>query len=131
MNVYQREIVRCQSSFECSEMILQSPEVQDIILSQSHYDLIIVELFRADVFFAFGGKFNAPVISLTSQILFPFNNWISRNPFPTAHIPCHFLALNENMSLVDRIMNAAFSLYTSKNSKILHSRTVRVINIIK
>lgn len=46
---------------EISEIVLNSPEVKDLINSDVHFDLVLVEPHAA-VFFAFGAKFKAPII---------------------------------------------------------------------
>lgn len=90
-----------------TENILNSTEIQEIIRSGASFDLVIAELFCDDAFFAFGPKFNAPMISLTSQELSSTHNWIINNPFPSSYVPNSFLPLTDQMSLVSRFINTA------------------------
>lgn len=97
-----------------SENIIQRPEMQEIIHSKNDFDLIIADLFNgADIFFALGNKFNAPVISTTSSSLSSYHYWLLGN-LNFASLPDPFAEVSD-MSFVSRACNLGFQLFSSKN----------------
>lgn len=97
-----------------SEELLNLPELQRIIHSQDQYDLVIAELFYLDVFLTFGYKFKAPVVALSPMNLKPIYNWILGNPHPSSYVPNQLLPYTENMSLLSRISNTIFNVFSGK-----------------
>lgn len=97
-----------------AERILSLKQVQDVIQSNSHYDLVISELCLLDVFFAFGNKFNAPTIALSPMKLTPSYYWILRDPFPSSYVPTLVLDMTEKMTLFSRVVNTIFNFYYGK-----------------
>lgn len=100
---------------ECLENMIKGPEVQDLLHSKRRYDLVIAELFGSDVFFALGNKFNVPIISVTSQNLLSYHDWILGNPIPS-HFPNSLLevGVTEKMSLTWRAINMGWNFILSK-----------------
>lgn len=94
-----------------ADRILGLRQVQDVIQSDSHYDLVIAELFLLDVFFAFGNKFNAPTIALSPMKLIPYYNWILCDPFPSSYVPTLILEMTEKMTFISRVINTIFNFY--------------------
>lgn len=96
--------------FDYTKEVFKVPQVQHLIQSKDHYDLVIAELFFMDVFFALGYKFDAPTIALCpfNSIQF-FYSWTLGNPYPSSYIPNQFLTYSENMSLLNRISNLLFN----------------------
>ncbi len=90
------------------------PEIQRLIKSSVKFDLVITEFFYVDVFFAFGYKFDAPIIALSPQDLLPYYSWISGNPFPSSYVPSIFLPFTEKMSFIERLANSAFNFLAGK-----------------
>lgn len=89
--------------------VLQYSDVQDLINSNKEFDLVIAEMFHVDAIFAFGYKFDAPIITVMPQIMPSFYNWILGNPFPSSYIPSPFLPFTEQMSLFARVVNTMYS----------------------
>lgn len=106
-----------ETFLDYADRILSLRQVQDVIQSDSNYDLIISELLLLDVFFAFGNKFNAPTIALTPMKTISYYNWILCDPFPSSYVPALILNMTEKMTLVSRIINTIINFYlgTSDN----------------
>lgn len=104
------------------EEILKFSDVQAIITSNDEYDLIIGELFFFDAIFAFGYKFNAPVIAVRApSLLRADQSWILGNPISASHIPNLLSLFTEKMSLLARIKNVAFNLLQGIDDTLWHS----------
>lgn len=101
-------IYTTQNFLDYADRILGFSEVQRIIQSGSHYDLVMCEIFLLDAFFAFGNKFNAPTIAMSPMKLIPHYNWIMCDPHPSSHFPALSLSMTEKMPLVSRIINLAY-----------------------
>lgn len=91
------------------DKILESSEIQNVINSNTKYDLVFGELGFIDAVFAFGYKFNAPVIAVRPQTMSSYHNWILGNPFPSSYVPNSYLPFTEKMSLPARIVNTVFN----------------------
>ncbi|XP_046736278.1 UDP-glucosyltransferase 2-like [Diprion similis] len=69
---------------------LKLPPLQKLINNPPDdppYDLVIVELFYANCYLAFGRHLNVPVVGLTSSPLLPYTNEPIGNPLNTAYVP--------------------------------------------
>ncbi|KAK7574409.1 hypothetical protein V9T40_011600 [Parthenolecanium corni] len=95
-----------------AEEVLNLPEIQNIIHSRDHYDLVIAELFYLDVFLAFGYKFKAPIVAMCPMNLMFFYSWILGNPYPSSYVPNQFLWYTENMTLFTRFSNTVFNFFS-------------------
>lgn len=72
-------------------------------------------MFLIDAVFAFGNKFNAPVIAVASApTMNSLYNWMNGNPFPSSYVPNLFLPFTEKMSLSARFVNSVFNLITGR-----------------
>lgn len=114
MNPVQEMILLTEIFFDKWENMIQCPEVQEFINSKNDFHLIISELFiGTDIFFTLGKKFNAPIISTTSQCLLPYHNWILGNPDPSP-FPDSFMKVTD-ISFGTRALNVGFQLFSGKN----------------
>lgn len=96
------------------DRILGMPEVQQVIQSDSHYDLVISEFLLQDAFFAFGNKFNAPTIALSPMKLVPVYNWWLCDPHPPSFVMNQFLRMPGEMTLAARIINTVYNFILGK-----------------
>ena len=94
-----------------SEIIFQTPEIQNLLRSNSSYDLVIGNLFYLDPFLSFGYRFDAPVIGLAAQTT-TFHDWLLGNPFPASYVPHIYLPLSEKMSFFERLINTGYNFLT-------------------
>ncbi|KAF7988260.1 hypothetical protein HCN44_007792 [Aphidius gifuensis] len=98
------------------EGLLKNSKVQNIINNpptNPPYDLLIMELYAANCFMAFGHKLNIPVIGV-SPAFFPWTSAIIGNPENLAITSNIFLSTTfDRMKFVDRMYNVIFTFYTN------------------
>ncbi|XP_044592525.1 UDP-glucosyltransferase 2-like isoform X8 [Cotesia glomerata] len=112
----------CEKGFE-------NPVVQKLIKNTANppYDLVIVEIFAAHCFMAFGHHLKVPVVGLSSSALYPWGNDMVGNPPNLAFVPNNLLEHMENMSFWQRLYNVLhtyyyrmyFNYYTSPQSDMI------------
>lgn len=79
--------------------------VQNLLKSKDSYDLIITEYFNSNCFLGFAHKFGAPVVTLSSSTLMPWNNEPFGNPDNPSYIPENLLYFSDKMSFFQRVEN--------------------------
>ncbi|XP_051165290.1 UDP-glucosyltransferase 2-like [Leptopilina boulardi] len=108
--------------------LLNHPVINNIIKNPPNdppYDLVIVEVFAAHCYFAFGRHLKVPMIGVSTAALY---DWISEpigNPANQAIIPGAFSGLNFKMNFWQRLKNTlmshiiknGFNYYVSEQSK--------------
>lgn len=93
---------------------LADPQIQKIIKNPPNdppYDLVIVEVFGAHCFMAFGHHLKVPVIGASSSALYPWGNELVGNPENLAYVPNNLLEYIENMGFWHRIYNVVHTFY--------------------
>lgn len=101
---------------KASERILNLPTMRELLTADVKFDVVLVELFSNDAFVGFAHKFNAPLISLTSSIPFPWHGDRTGsvdNPSYVTHVYSRF-PLNR-MGFSQRFVNA---IYWSSSAKL-------------
>lgn len=96
-------------SNEFADRVLKLPKIQNVIQSDSHFDLVIGELLIQDAFFAFGAKFNAPTIGLSPMKLVPMYNWLLCDPHPSSFVVSPLIRIPGKMTLFSRIINTVYN----------------------
>lgn len=87
--------------------------MQKLLRSDStKFDLIMMELYHFDTYFALGGHFKAPIIGLSFQPLVPVYNWILKNPWNFATTPHLYAPFSDTMDFWQRSANAVFGVFT-------------------
>lgn len=111
------------------EQVFTHKEIQKLLKSTEHYDLIIMEQFLNEALLYFGHHFKAPVIILCAIGSGSWTNQYVGNPAPLSHVPSVFLTFNSKMSFVERVQNVVWNLYDNiyralvvlpKQDEILH-----------
>lgn len=97
------------------QIALKVPAVQQLIQSDSKFDLIITELFNSDCFLGFVHKFKAPFIALTSHEIVPWANDRFGNPDNPSYIPTSFMSYEPKMSFFQRTINTVFLWFAKIN----------------
>ncbi|KAG8034237.1 hypothetical protein G9C98_001321 [Cotesia typhae] len=108
---------------------LETEVVKELISRQPNppYNLLIVEIFAAHCFMAFGHHLKVPVVGLSSSALYPWGNDMVGNPPNLAFVPNNLLEHMENMSFWQRLYNVLhtyyyrmyFNYYTSPQSDMI------------
>lgn len=88
------------------EKVLQSDAMQDLISSNEKFDLVVAEYFNSEVLLAFGHRFNAPYIAMSSCPLMPWASYLFANPSNPSYVPVLFVPYSNHMSFVQRLTNA-------------------------
>lgn len=88
----------CKKTFEHSS-------VQNLMISEEKFDLIITELFNTDYFLAFAHKFSIPIIAFSSCELMPWANGRVGNPDTPSHIPLYSGQSTNKMDFSERVLN--------------------------
>ncbi|KDR20346.1 UDP-glucuronosyltransferase, partial [Zootermopsis nevadensis] len=93
------------TNLEMCKTVLEHPKVQELILSDGKFDLIITEIFGPDCFLGLSHRFKAPFISMISSVMMPWGNDRIMNPDHPAYIPNYFVSYSDHMTLGQRIIN--------------------------
>ncbi|XP_057336616.1 UDP-glucosyltransferase 2-like isoform X5 [Microplitis mediator] len=96
----------CEKGFENSNIrnIINNPP-------DPPYDLVMVEIFAAHCFMAFGYHLKVPVVGLSSSALYPWSNDMIANPPNLAFVPNNLLEYMEKMNFWQRLYNVVHTYY--------------------
>lgn len=95
-----------RSELDELEKMLKSSAVQDLLKSNESFDLVIAEYFNSEVPLAFGHRFNAPYIAMSSCSLLPWASYFFANPSNPSYVPNTFVPYTNRMSFLQRFTNA-------------------------
>ena len=97
-----------------SILMANEPRTKDLIhfKNDEKFDLILIELYHFDTYFALSARFNAPIIGISFQTLNPIYNWILKNPWSFANVPHLYSPFSDRMNFFQRLINAAFGCFT-------------------
>ncbi|XP_055905736.1 UDP-glycosyltransferase UGT4 [Eupeodes corollae] len=103
-----------------ADLVLANKEVKNLLLSNSTFDLFIVDIFLGDALLGFSQFYKAPtiVVSPTGP-----NTWINEmtgNSQNSALDPSNFLPYLEQMSLYERIINTLMSVFEKLTYNFFH-----------
>ncbi|EDW84184.1 uncharacterized protein Dwil_GK13277 [Drosophila willistoni] len=107
MNIWEENNFENGFFLNITTKVLENKEVQKRLLSKgkAQYDLIILEALRADVLYAFGAHFNAPIIGISTF----GTDWdidkLVGNTSPLSYIPLITAGLSDRMTFSERISN--------------------------
>lgn len=83
----------------------KSETVIDLIKSEAHFGLVIVEAFISDCFISLGHRFGAPVIQISSSVLIPMFNDRLGQPNNPSYINNFLNVPKYNMNFWHRLQN--------------------------
>nr|QPA18394.1 UDP-gluconosyltransferase [Trialeurodes vaporariorum] len=90
---------------------MSTEEFKELVQSKDTFDLVIAEYsFAQESLAAFGHKFNAPIIDISSTAPNPVTLSNNGNPHTFSYIPDILLALDNKMSFFERVKNSAYGL---------------------
>jgi len=96
--------------------LLDHPKLQELIKNPPHnppYDIVILELFAAPCYLAFGRHLKVPVVGTVASVFHDWLNEVSGNPANPAYIPSMFSPYDQNMNFKERLTNLFISKYLS------------------
>ncbi|KAF2882090.1 hypothetical protein ILUMI_24093 [Ignelater luminosus] len=103
----------------CTE-VLNSSYVRELKNTKKKYDLIIIEIYATDCFFAFAYKFKIPVIGITSSVTVSWGNRIG-NPDNPSYIPNYIMPFSGRMNFIERMRNTLAFLTTKRLETATHT----------
>ncbi|KAF9422945.1 hypothetical protein HW555_001488 [Spodoptera exigua] len=85
------------------QKLMNNREVQELIRTRAHFDLVIVEQFVTDCGLAVAYKLDAPAIGIAAHILSPWTYSRLGAPNNPAYVPNHFFGSGTKPDLFNRI----------------------------
>lgn len=87
---------------------LAHPHFQQLLRSDAHFDVVIIEYFMCDAFLGLGHHFNAPVIILTSQSGIKRAFDFVGSPVIPSFMPNLYTSLSDRMTFWERARNLLY-----------------------
>uniref|UniRef100_A0A6P7FYG7 UDP-glucuronosyltransferase n=1 Tax=Diabrotica virgifera virgifera TaxID=50390 RepID=A0A6P7FYG7_DIAVI len=100
---------------------LGHPNVQKLLSSKEHFDVIIIEQFKNKAINALQWYYNAPLILFSTIGPSFWVNGFTGNPSPPSYIPDMFLSYTSEMNFWQRTFNFIMTLYEYLNDYFLVS----------
>ncbi|XP_041979455.1 UDP-glycosyltransferase UGT5-like [Aricia agestis] len=94
-----------------TEMALNSSAVQDFLKEDNKFDLVVVEQFFEEAFYALAHKYNAPLALITTFGNCMRHNIITGNPLQLSTVIAEFLDVREPETFWGRFRNFYFVTY--------------------
>lgn len=85
--------------------VLDSPKVQELLHSNEHFDLIIVEALQMDAIYAFAHHYNASLIGVSTYGTDPTIDELVGNTSPISYVPLPLSQLSDRMNFWQRLQN--------------------------
>ncbi|CAD6995922.1 unnamed protein product [Ceratitis capitata] len=85
--------------------VLKSANVQKLLQSDEHFDLVIVEALQMDAVYAFAHHYKAPIIGISTYGTDPTIDELVGNTSPISYIPLPLSELSDRMSFWQRLEN--------------------------
>lgn len=87
------------------EAALAADSVTKLMKSDEIFDIIFHEPFMSDCLLALNEKFKAPIVSITTSMMLPWNNERFGNPDNPSYIPTLWLDYSNKMEFLERVEN--------------------------
>jgi glucuronosyltransferase len=97
------------TNLEKCRIVLEHPNVQELIHSDVKFDLIITEIMGPDCFIGLSHRFKTPFISIVTSVMLPWGNDRIVNPDHPAYIPNYFVPYTDHMTFSQRIINTVLT----------------------
>ncbi|XP_050316492.1 UDP-glucosyltransferase 2-like [Bactrocera neohumeralis] len=85
--------------------VLKSPKVQELLHSNEHFDLIIVEALQMDAIYALAHHYNALLIGVSTFGTDPTIDELVGNTSPISYVPLPLSQLSDRMNFWQRLQN--------------------------
>ncbi|XP_049963431.1 UDP-glycosyltransferase UGT5-like [Schistocerca serialis cubense] len=86
--------------------VYEHPEVEKLVHSQDHYDLVIAEIFYVDCMAVFAHKFRAPLVGIVTSMAFPTAYDRMGNPDHPAYMDSYFSPHSAPFTFWQRVKNS-------------------------
>ncbi|XP_011193318.1 UDP-glycosyltransferase UGT5 [Zeugodacus cucurbitae] len=87
------------------KQVLDSPAVQELLHSDEHFDLLILEPLRNEPLFGFAEHFKAPIIGISTYGMDPHLDEYVGNISPLSFTPLYTVPLTDHMNFWQRLLN--------------------------
>ncbi|XP_075162038.1 UDP-glycosyltransferase family 316 member A1 [Haematobia irritans] len=102
------------------DTLLQSSKVRELLHSQQHFDLLVVDLFLSDALLGLSFFYQIPTIVLSPS---GSNTWLNQrfgNPQNAALDPSNFLPYSKDMTLLQRSVNTLMVMFEKLTYSFFH-----------
>nr|XP_018896358.1 PREDICTED: UDP-glucuronosyltransferase 2B20-like [Bemisia tabaci] len=112
MSIVRSTIQEVATFSAVTESALKSAELQDLMMSDAKFDLIIMEATSVqEALLAFGHKFGAPIVNLHPFYLSVGMGLMTGTPNPLSCVPDFRVPYTDHMSFLERTHNALIGLF--------------------
>ncbi|KAJ8928775.1 hypothetical protein NQ314_018633 [Rhamnusium bicolor] len=103
---------------EFTQKTLEHPNFQKLLKSNEHFDAVIIEQFNNDALKGIAHHFNAPLILFSTIGANSWVNYLVGNPSPPSYIPDALLSYRPDMTLIQRVVNWLFTVFSELNRQL-------------
>ncbi|CAH1973547.1 unnamed protein product [Acanthoscelides obtectus] len=96
--------------FLSSDKVLADPQIQKLLSSDEHFDLVVLEHFFNEPLFIFPYKFKCPSVTIAPGPMTVFTNHLMGNPAPPSYVPTILADYGIHMSFWQRMKNTYINL---------------------
>jgi glucuronosyltransferase len=97
------------TNLEMCRIVLEHPNIQELIHNNVKFYLIITEIMGPDCFIGLSHRFKAPFISIVTSVMLPWGNDRIVNPDHPGYIPNYFVPYTDHMTFTERITNTVLT----------------------
>lgn len=112
-----------------TDKVLEDKKVQQLINSNTTFDVVLLEHFANEPLMAFASHFKAPLVIFSTIGPSEWVNYLVANPYPFSYVPHTFTKFSTSMTLWERVQNFLYHTYTLhiKNNDLLpkYDKTVK------
>lgn len=95
-----------------TEVAFNSTTMSEFVRNDnSHYDLVIIELFYNEALYMFAEKYKAPIVTICTMGFTQYIGEYMGNPLQLSYMPHEFMRTRGKLGLLDRLQNVYFTLY--------------------
>lgn len=102
-----------------TQKTMDHPNFQNLLKSNEHFDVVILEQFNDDALKVLAYHYKAPLILFSTIGANAWVNFLVGNPSPPSYIPETFLSYTSNMSFKQRLVNWLFMVLSELNRHLL------------
>lgn len=86
---------------------------QNLVRSNdTRFDLIFLELYHIDGFFALAHRFDCPIIGISVQPMLTIYHWLLKNPITFSYIPHSYSPYTDSMNFWQKFNNFLLGIFT-------------------
>ncbi|XP_972349.3 UDP-glycosyltransferase UGT5-like isoform X1 [Tribolium castaneum] len=98
--------------YAVTEEFYRNENVQKLLKSQEHFDLIILAQFVNEGLVGLAHHFNAPFVLMSSMPLFAWSKFFLTHPAPSSYVPNLLTPYSGHMNFWQRLCNSIYDVYS-------------------